>query len=53
LGNLSHNIIEEINEKMTREDDKIKRIETENGFLICSYSAVRYRKDKHEMEKQI
>jgi len=53
LGNLSHNIIEEINVKMIREDGKIIRIETENGFLICSYSAVRYRKDIHEMEKQI
>ena len=53
LGNLSHNIIEEINIKMNREDGKTIRIETENGSLICSYSAVRYRKDKHEMEKQI
>ncbi len=29
------------------------RIKTDNGYLICSYSSVRYRKDKYEMEKQI
>lgn len=31
----------------------IIRIKTDNGYLNCSYSSVRYRKDKYEMEKQI
>jgi transposase len=53
LGNLSNNLIAEIDKNMLREDGKSIRIKTDNGFLICSYSTVRYRKDKYEMEKQI
>jgi len=53
LGNLSNERIEQIDKNITREDDTCIRIKTNNGFLICSYSSVRYRKDKHEMEKQI
>jgi hypothetical protein len=29
------------------------RIKTDNGYLICSFSKQRYKKDKYEMEKQI
>lgn len=53
LGNLPQKTIDEIDSKIIREDGKNIRIETENGYLICSYSSLRYRKDKHEMEKQI
>jgi len=53
LGNLSQKAIEEIDLKITREDGKSIRVKTEKGYLICSYSSVRYRKDKYEMEKQI
>ncbi len=53
LGNLSNEMIEMIDKRITREDGKSIRIKTDNGFLICDYSSVRYRKDKHEMEKQI
>lgn len=53
LGNLSINLIEQINHSITREDGKSIRIKTDNGYLICAYSSVRYRKDKYEMEKQI
>lgn len=53
LGNLSNELIEQIDTSIIREDDKSIRIKTDNGYLICSYSSVRYRKDKHEMEKQI
>ena len=53
LGNLSNELIEQIDKNVSREDDKCIRIKTHNGFLICSYSSVRYRKDKYEMEKQI
>jgi transposase len=53
LGNLSNEIFKKISESMLKEDGKTIRIQTENGFLICSYSSLRYRKDKYEMEKQI
>jgi transposase len=53
LGNLSKEIIDEIDKTICREDGKNIRIKTANGYLICSYSSLRYRKDKYEMEKQI
>lgn len=53
LGNLSGDLIKMIDNNIIREDGKNIRIKTDKGYLICSYSALRYRKDKHEMEKQI
>ncbi len=53
LGNLSHNIFELIDSRIKREDGKTTRIITDKGHLICSFSSIRYRKDKYEMEKQI
>jgi len=53
LGNLSNDVINQIDKTLPREDGKSIRIETDNGYLICSYSSVRYCKDKYEMEKQI
>ena len=53
LGNLSNELNDQIDSNINREDGKSIRIKTENGYLICSYSATRYRKDKYEMEKQI
>jgi len=53
LGNLTNKLIKEIDDTISREDGKSIRIKTGNGYLICSYSSVRYRKDKYEMEKQI
>ncbi|UKJ06371.1 IS1634 family transposase [Solitalea lacus] len=53
LGNLSSPLIEQIDRSLKREDGHSIRIKTDNGYLICSYSAVRYKKDKYEMEKQI
>lgn len=53
LGNLSFEKIVQIDGDLPREDGSSIRINTENGYLICSYSAKRYRKDKYEMEKQI
>jgi hypothetical protein len=38
---------------LIRKDGENIRIATDNGFLICSFSSLRYRKDKYEMEKQI
>jgi transposase len=53
LGNIPSQLLENIDKNISREDGKCIRIKTGNGFLICSYSSVRYRKDKYEMEKQI
>lgn len=53
LGNLSNELIAEIDKNILHEDGKNIRIKTDKGYLICSYSSIRYRKDKYEMEKQI
>jgi transposase len=53
LGNISLDLLETIDKAMDREDGKNIRIKTDNGYLICSYSATRYRKDLYEMNKQI
>ena len=53
LGNLPSDILSEIDKTIPRENGKNIRIKTDNGYLICSFSAIRYRKDKYEMEKQI
>jgi transposase len=53
LGNLSQAIFDELDAKIKREDGKTIRLHTDKGFLICSFSNARYRKDKYEMEKQI
>lgn len=53
LGNISSGLLEYIDKNICREDGKSIRIKTDNGYLICSYSSVRYRKDLYEMNKQI
>jgi len=53
LGNVPAKLIEQIDKSLPRHDGENIRIKTDIGFLICSYSATRYRKDKYEMEKQI
>jgi transposase len=53
LGNISAVLLNQIDKNLIREDGKIIRIKTEKGYLICSYSSLRYRKDKYEMDKQI
>lgn len=53
LGNLSNELIEQVCKNISRRDGENIRIKTDNGYLICSYSSVRYRKDRHEMVKQI
>lgn len=53
LGNMSAEILQQIDQKLVREDGKMIRLNTPNGFLICSYSHQRFKKDKYEMEKQI
>lgn len=53
LGNISAGLLEVIDNTISRKDDRSIRIRTDNGYLICSYSSARYRKDRYEMEKQI
>jgi transposase len=53
LGNVSTKLLESIDTKIIREDGKTIRLKTDLGYLICSYSSVRYRKDLYEMNKQI
>jgi transposase len=53
LGNIPTALLETIDRNINREDGKSIRIKTGKGYLICSYSSVRFRKDKYEMEKQI
>lgn len=53
MGNLSADLLEWVDKQIDRRDGRSIRIKTELGYLICSYSAVRYRKDLYEMNKQI
>ena len=53
LGNVSNELFNDINIKMSREDGNIIRIKTDKGYLICSFSKQRYKKDKYEMDKQL
>lgn len=53
LGNIPSVLLENIDKNISREEGKSIRIKTDNGYLICSYSSVRYRKDLYEMNKQI
>lgn len=53
LGNISAALLETIDKTIVREDGRSMRIKTGSGDLVCSYSSVRYRKDRHEMEKQV
>jgi transposase len=53
LGNVSGQLLDDIDKNLLREDGRMVRIKTDNGFLICSFSKQRYKKDKYEMEKQI
>ncbi len=53
LGNIPSELLETIDRNISREDGRSIRLKTDSGYLICSYSSVRYRKDRYEMEKQI
>lgn len=53
LGNIGNELFQRIHSNLVREDGNTIRLQTEKGYLICSFSNTRYRKDKYEMEKQI
>jgi transposase len=53
LGNLGADLLNQIDTQLIRADGNNIRLSTNKGYLICSFSALRYRKDKNEMDKQI
>jgi len=53
LANAPPRIIEKISATLEAKDGAMTRISTDHGDLVCDFSAKRYRKDKHEAEKQI
>jgi transposase len=53
LKNISAELLEAIDKNICREDGRSIRLKTESGYLVCSYSSARYRKDLYEMNKQI
>lgn len=53
LGNVTDEIFQAIDKSIIREDGQEIRIKTPKGYLICSYSSARFKKDKYEMEKLI
>ncbi len=53
LGNLSEETFNRMDQQLLRQDGQLTRLSTDNGFLVCSFSQTRFRKDKHEMDKQI
>lgn len=53
LGSIPTQLLNNIDQSLPREDGRIIRLKTDNGYLICSFSKQRYKKDKYEMEKQI
>jgi transposase len=53
LGNVGEQLLDSIDKQLKREDGNNIRLKTDNGYLICSYSKQRYKKDKYEMDKQI
>lgn len=53
LGNMNKQIISRIDKELTRTDGACLRLSTADGFLVLHFSAKRYAKDKHEMEKQL
>lgn len=53
VGNLSKVQIENISGRLGQIDKSSLRISTKHGTLVCDFSAKRYKKDRHEMEKQL
>lgn len=53
LDSIPAQLLDNIYQSLPREDGRIIRLKTDHGYLICSFSKQRYKKDKYEMEKQI
>ena len=53
IANLSPALLTQIIKTLERKEGATMRIAIRHGDLICSFSNARYRKDKHDMEKQV
>ena len=53
LGNAGKELITRIDKELPRRDGASLRLTVGDGFLIVHFSASRFAKDKHEMEKQL
>lgn len=53
MANTSPAVMKTVNAALAQKDGATTRIVTDHGDLVGDFSAKRYRKDKHEMEKQI
>lgn len=53
VGNLSASLIEKVSSTLHQKDNAMIRIVTKHGDLLCCFSEKRFRKDKHDLEKQV
>lgn len=53
VGNLSPTLIDQVSTALKRTDGATVRLQTKHGELLCAFSQERFRKDKHDMDKQI
>src|SRR5690606_41477336 len=53
LGHISEGLLEKIDRGLPRENGSTLRVATPNGDLRCSFSSVRKKKDRQEMERQL
>lgn len=53
IRNLPDGLAKKISTRLKQTDGASLRLTTKHGCLVCSFSAMRFRKDKYEMEKQI
>lgn len=52
LGNISSALLRDI-AHLPKTDGATIRLRTTKGYLVCSFSSIRYRKDRYEMAKQL
>jgi len=53
IASLSLPVIAKISADLNHQPGSSLRLSAKHGLLVCDFSSKRYRKDKHEMEKQI
>ena len=53
MANASLEIISQVSRRLNRVDGARLKLQTADGFLVCHFSRSRYRKDKHERQKQL
>lgn len=53
LANTSPSFIREVSSALNRTDEKTVRLSYRGESVVCAFSLARYKKDRHEMEKQV